>query len=136
MRGSPLDKETQMQIVHHPALISSVMAVALALAPLAAAQAHAKLVSSNPAAGATVAPTSSIDLGFSEEISEKLSGAAVSDASGAKTPTAAMLEPNDPKGLMVMLTHPLKPGVYTVAWHAVASDDGHRTQGSFSFTVK
>lgn len=125
-----------MPIVHRRALLRPILALALALAPWAAAEAHAKLVSSNPAAGATVAPTSNIALHFSEAISDKLSGAAVSDAANAKTPTSAMLEPKNPKTLMVMLAQPLKPGVYTVAWHAVASDDGHRTQGAFTFTVK
>jgi methionine-rich copper-binding protein CopC len=40
------------------------------------------------------------------------------------------------KGLMVMLQAPLKPGAYKVEWHAVASDDGHKTTGVLPFTVK
>ncbi len=119
-----------------PTVLRLALALSIILAPLAAAQAHAKLMSSKPAAGATISAPSVIDLGFSEPISEKLSGAEVTDAAGAKAPASAMLEPKDPKGLMVMVAHPLKPGAYTVAWHAVASDDGHRTQGTFSFTVR
>jgi methionine-rich copper-binding protein CopC len=30
---------------------------------------------------------------------------------------------------------PLKPGVYSVKWHAVTADT-HRTQGAFTFTVR
>ncbi len=40
------------------------------------------------------------------------------------------------KGLMVMAKEPLKPGEYKLAWHAVASDDGHRTTGTVNFSVK
>jgi copper resistance protein C len=39
------------------------------------------------------------------------------------------------RGLMVMVAQPLRPGAYTVDWHAVASDDGHRTAGSYKFKV-
>lgn len=34
-----------------------------------------------------------------------------------------------------MLKQPLKSGAYTIGWHAVASDDGHRTAGSVKFRV-
>jgi methionine-rich copper-binding protein CopC len=37
--------------------------------------------------------------------------------------------------LVTPVSAPLKPGVYTVHWHAV-SVDTHRTQGSFQFTVR
>ena len=43
-----------------------------------------------------------------------------------------------PNGMM--LTAPVKAklmaGTYTVSWHAVATDDGHRTNGTYSFSVK
>ena len=37
---------------------------------------------------------------------------------------------------MVMMKEPLKAGAYKVEWHAVASDDGHRTTGSLAFNAK
>ena len=40
------------------------------------------------------------------------------------------------KSLSLVLNAPLKPGVYSVIWHAVASDDGHRTGGSYTFIVR
>lgn len=99
------------------------------------ALAHAKLVSAEPPADAVakVAPQN-LDLLFNEKISEKLSGATIKDAAGAAVPASLMLEKAG-KGLMVMMPRPLKPGVYTVTWHAVASDDGHRTEGAYTFTV-
>jgi hypothetical protein len=35
----------------------------------------------------------------------------------------------------VPLTGALARGLYTVAWHALAND-GHKTHGTYSFTVK
>jgi len=33
-------------------------------------------------------------------------------------------------------TNVLTPGAYTVTWTAVASDDGHKSSGTFVFSVK
>lgn len=107
----------------------------LALAAGAEAEAHARLVSADPPIGGVAkAPPQNLDLMFSEKISEKLSGATVKDAGGAAIPSVSMTE-NQGKGLMVMMRKPLKPGSYSVDWHAVASDDGHRTAGTYSFKV-
>jgi hypothetical protein len=108
------------------------LAVALAAAFGASAMAHAKLVGFTQPADAP----GKIDLTFSEDIAGKLSGVAVTDTSGATLPASAMLDPHNAKHLAVTLRSPPKAGVYRVAWHAVASDDGHRTTGTFSFTVK
>ena len=53
----------------------------------------------------------------------------------APEPSTAMADQEN-KGLMVMPKEPLKPGDYKLDWHAVASDDGHRTAGTLNFTVK
>lgn len=95
------------------------------------AQAHAHLVKATPAASAEVAAPTSLHLQFSEDLAPKFSGlvltkdgksvAAATKVAGAAidaTPAAA-----------------LTPGLYTVTWHVV-SDDTHRMQGSYSFTVK
>jgi methionine-rich copper-binding protein CopC len=114
-------------------------AAGLALAALAAAsaQAHAKLVGADPSAGGVARPgLESLSLAFSEPVSAALTGATVTDARGAAVPSSARLKPKTDATLLVMLKAPLKPGVYTVAWRAVASDDGHRTTGVYSFTVR
>jgi hypothetical protein len=111
------------------------LGLALALAAAAEAQAHARLVSADPPInGVAKAPPQNLDLLFSEKISEKLSGAVVKDPSGKVIPAITMTEKAE-KGLMVMMRQPLKPGVYSVSWHAVASDDGHRTEGTYTFKV-
>ena len=111
------------------------LALAFAAGMAGAASAHAKLVKSDPPAGGQPTDPKNLELTFSEEISSKLSGADVKDASGAKMVSAAMADQKN-KGLMVMLQAPLKPGAYKVEWRAVASDDGHKTTGVIPFTVK
>lgn len=115
--------------------LTAVLALTLALGATAAAEAHAKLVKSDPPAGGEPKDKSNLELTFSEEISGKLSGATVMDSAGKKVVSTSMADQGN-KGLMVMMKAPLAPGDYKVDWHAVASDDGHRTTGTVPFTVK
>jgi methionine-rich copper-binding protein CopC len=125
--------------------------VALAAATLTlsatAALAHPHLLSSAPAAKATVAPTSTLVLHFSETLEPKFSGADVSSSMtmtvDGKPMTHEMkiggatsaVDPKDKKSVIVTLKSPLLAGAYTVAWHAVSTDT-HRLTGTYSFTVK
>jgi methionine-rich copper-binding protein CopC len=114
---------------------SAALAMTLALGFAAEASAHAKLVKSDPPANGQPTDKKNLELTFSEEISGKLSGAELKDAKGAKVATTSMIDQGN-KGLMVMVKEPLKPGAYKLSWHAVASDDGHRTTGAVNFSVK
>jgi methionine-rich copper-binding protein CopC len=100
------------------------------------AHAHAYPSHQAPSAGSTV-PTSQKDVSieFDAGIEPAFSSIAVTDAQG-KSVTAgkAAVDPSDKKHMSVGL-NPLAPGVYTVSWVAVA-DDGHRTQGHYTFTAK
>jgi copper resistance protein C len=100
------------------------------------AQAHAYPTHQVPSAGATV-PTSQKDVAidFDDGLEPAFSSIAVTDAQGKPVTTGkAEVDPSNKKHMSVGLA-PLTPGVYTVAWVAVA-DDGHRTQGHYTFTVK
>jgi methionine-rich copper-binding protein CopC len=97
--------------------------------------AHAHLEKAEPAVGSTinVAPHELV-LHFSEQLEGAFSGAIVTDAKCATVSGKATVDANDRKVMRV----PLKPnggGTYKVNWHAL-SVDTHKTQGSFSFTVK
>ncbi len=109
-------------------------ALMLAAAP-AAALAHAYLKSSDPAAGASVpASTSRLLLTFTEEVQPQFCTVTVADAMGMQAQTA---KPAPVPGHANELTVPLHfemGGKYTVKWDAL-STDGHKTHGSFSFTV-
>lgn len=114
---------------------SAALALTLAFGFAAEASAHAKLVKSDPPEKGQPTDKKNLELTFNEEISGKLSGAELKDAKGAKVATTSMVDQNN-KGMMVMAKEPLKPGDYKLTWHAVASDDGHRTTGALNFSVK
>lgn len=111
------------------------VAVAGAAAMLAAtgAQAHAKLVSSNPAANTTVAAPKAIILKFDEKLQPKFSGANL--AMPGMATAAKVSVGKDGKTMMVQPKKPLMAGAYTVKWHAVTADT-HRSQGTYTFTVR
>lgn len=96
------------------------------------AQAHARLMSSNPAANAAVAAPKQIMLKFNEKLSPKFSGANVA-MPGMATPAKVSVG-KDGKTLIVQPKAPLMAGAYTVKWHAVTPDT-HRTEGTYTFTV-
>lgn len=119
------------------ALSALAAAGALALACAGQAFAHAELVSTNPASGATVAAPRSISLTFDDPLVGQFSAFEVVMAMGDHTmdmPVKVSLS-RDKKTLTGALSAPLKAGDYTVNWH-VASDDGHREIGSFAFKVR
>ena len=97
------------------------------------ASAHAFLKRAQPSAGAVLAsPPRSIALAFTEKLEPALSGVTVTDGADHNVAAAATLI--DGVSMIVPL-RPLGRGSYLVRWHAV-SDDMHRTEGSYSFTVK
>lgn len=119
------------------------LAAALALSVAAPALAHPKLVSSTPAARATVTRINTITLSFSERLVPRLSGIEVAmtgrpgmanhapmKLSGFKTALA-----KDGKTLIARFARPLGLGTYKVDWHVVSADT-HRITGSLSFTVR
>ena len=106
---------------------------AAALLGATAAEAHAKLVSSNPGANATVAAPKQLVLKFSEKLQPKFSGADVA-MPGMVTPAKVSFA-KDGRTMIVQPTAALMAGAYTVKWHAVTADT-HRMQGTYSFTVR
>ncbi|MET3667477.1 copper homeostasis periplasmic binding protein CopC [Caulobacter sp. 1776] len=114
-------------------LIAATMA-ALALSA-GQASAHAKLVSSDPAANATVAPPKAIHLTFNEKLAPTFSSFELAMADGLKSPVKTSLSA-DRKTINGRPKAPLGAGVYKLTWHAAAADDGHRMDGAITFTVK
>jgi methionine-rich copper-binding protein CopC len=116
-----------------------VLALALSLGMLTVTSAHAKLVSSDPAAGAklTKAP-SKVTLVFSEEISDKSdeSNVTVTDEQGNEIGKGG-LDTNDldHKTQTATLNAGLGDGIYTVKWNALTPDDNGHSEGSFTFGV-
>jgi methionine-rich copper-binding protein CopC len=140
MRTAKSQKDCLMR--HLPSFAASTLA-ALALISSGTAFAHAKLVSSTPAANAKASNVRSLSLTFSEAVVEKLSGVEIvmtgmpgmadhapMKVSGFKTALGA-----DHKTMTITLPRALPAGTYDLKWHAVTTDT-HRIEGSYSFSVK
>src|SRR5215216_6346991 len=119
--------------------VGIIVALVLSLALWSVASAHAKLVSSDPAAGAKLdkAPAK-VTLVFSEEISEKAdeSNVMVTDEQGNEVGKGG-LDNNDldHKTQTATLKAGLGDGIYTVKWNALTPDDNGHSEGSFTFGV-
>ena len=98
--------------------------------------AHASLYRAVPSEGQVVTPApTSIKLVFDEPLEASFSSVRVVDQSGSQVDNGKPeVRSDDPKTLEVGLL-PLVPGAYKVIWKIVARD-GHKTRGSYSFTVK
>lgn len=98
--------------------------------------AHAHLESVTPADKATIATApKEIDLTFTEGLELKFSGVDVVGPEKEKVKIGTPTLSKDAKALTIPLDATLKPGTYTVDWHAL-SVDGHKSKGSTSFTIK
>lgn len=106
------------------------------LAMSGTAFAHAHLKSAAPAIGGKAATSpSEIDLHFSEGVNLHFTGISLKGLSGQTIATdKAALKAGDDETLIVPLSKSLKAGRYTVSWHAL-SKDGHKTKGTYHFTV-
>jgi methionine-rich copper-binding protein CopC len=97
-----------------------------------AAFAHAHLVSSTPAANATIhGPAVALELRFNSRVDGQRSVLTLVMADG-HTQAVAMDKQSGAANLNAHLT--LKPGSYTLRWQAL-STDGHITRGEIPFSV-
>lgn len=114
------------------AVVAAAFVGLLAAAPPAAA--HAKLLSSSPADGASVNPhIKSITLTFDDVIKLVPRSLVVTGANGAPLTTAPPQLVTS-RVMQVKLLDQLTPGRYFVAWRILA-DDGHIESGSFGFAA-
>jgi methionine-rich copper-binding protein CopC len=112
------------------ALVAAILLVAAADRALA----HAKLVSTSPAANEmAMPPPSELRLKFSEVIELKFAKVNVTGPDKKAVKTGALkLDEGDKTTLIIPLATPLDDGNYTVSWQVV-STDGHKVKGSYSF---
>jgi methionine-rich copper-binding protein CopC len=97
-------------------------------------QAHAFPSGAEPAVGSTVSsPPSKVVIHFDNPIEALFTKLDVFDGRGNNEAAGAPVVEADHLALDVALK-PIGPGEYTVKWSVVAAD-GHRTEGSFTFTV-
>ncbi len=118
------------------------LTAAFALAALpSVALAHPKLLSSSPAANATVAKPTKLSLTFSEKLLAPLSGVDLTMtgmpgmADHAPMPIKGFKTAVDGKTMVVTLPRALPAGSYDLNWHIVGADQ-HKIAGKYSFSVK
>jgi hypothetical protein len=101
-----------------------------------AAFAHAYPKTETPAANSTVqSAPSEVAIEFDDELEPKFSSMVVQDAKGVRVDNGhPHVASDDPKHMAVSVK-PLAAGTYKVIWHATDTDT-HKTQGSYSFTIK
>ena len=99
--------------------------------------AHAHLTSAEPAPQSqlTTSPTR-LTLRFSEDLEPAFSNATLTHQGDTTVTTGkTSLSGKGRNTLVVPLNAPLSAGEYQVAWH-VLSVDGHKTTGTYLFTVQ
>ena len=101
------------------------------------ALAHAHLIRELPPANAVVAAApAEVRLTFSEGLEARFTSVKVTGPGSATVSAGPVaLDPKNNALLIVPLRGPLAAGTYKVEWHAVSTDT-HKTQGSYSFTIK
>lgn len=128
-------------MLRRTAAAAALLSALAAAVPPHAAFAHAFLKSADPQPDSVLpAPPPALRLRFTEDVRNE-AVIVLRDAAGATITTPPAVPEEDPPGakatdaLRVTLPR-LPPGTYTVEWHVTARDDGHRTRGSFRFTVR
>jgi methionine-rich copper-binding protein CopC len=100
-----------------------------------AALAHAMPEAEDPKVGSTVtSPPQQVSIQFDVPIESTFSRLDVMDSHG-QSENDGMPQVNADTRTLTVRLKPLTPGEYTVKWSVVAKD-GHRTEGSYTFTVE
>ena len=116
-------------------LLYLLLFLATVLTPPRVAFAHATPEAEDPRVGSTVtAPPQQVVIRFDAPIETLFSKLDVLDSNGQSKAEGAPQVNTETRTLTVRL-RPLPPGEYTVKWSVVAKD-GHRTEGSYTFTVE
>jgi methionine-rich copper-binding protein CopC len=105
------------------------------------AQAHSALIASTPAAHATVAAPSAIELHYNEKLKSKsrvelfMTGAPGKLVGNPAQIGVSVSVGGNGKTLVAKPQKPLAKGSYLIAWHVIAAD-GDRTDGTVRFAVR
>jgi hypothetical protein len=112
------------------------LTAALALAAVASgAAAHARLVKSDPKAGATVAAPRALKLWFSESIVPAQSSVTVAGGAGPVAAGQIAVDPKNRRLVTLPFAAALPAGAYTVRW-TMKTEDTHTMEGRFVFKVR
>ena len=114
----------------------AICGVALVWCGLQAAWGHAFPERSDPPAGATLAVAPAlVRIWFDAALEPAFSSLRVQTARGQPIPHEEGQVDASNAALLTVRLHPLASGTYRVLWSVVARD-GHRTEGTYTFTVQ
>ena len=100
------------------------------------ASAHAQYIRSQPEQNSAIAQSPiEVLIWFTESVEVQFSEIQVVDATGARQDNGDTHVHFDPTNPGVTLKPNLLQGTYTVAWRMLSAVDGHRTAGTFAFTI-
>lgn len=117
-------------------MFAAMAALFLMLSTASAVSAHAHMKSTQPANDAVVTAPTHIRLEFSEGLELAFSGIKITGPAKAAVATGAASHGEAGDSVLdVPVAGAMAPGQYTVEWR-ILSKDGHKTKGTFSFTVK
>ncbi|MGH2361379.1 MAG: copper resistance CopC family protein, partial [bacterium] len=118
-------------------LIVAIAAVGVAFgANSSGAHAHAQYIRSTPEQNSAIAQSPiEVLIWFTESVEIQFSEIQVVDSTGARQDNGDTHIHGDPTNPGVTLKPNLLQGTYTVAWRMLSAVDGHRTAGTFAFTV-
>jgi methionine-rich copper-binding protein CopC len=111
------------------------LALALMVAAVPPALAHAHPMVMNPAPDSAGPVPNSITITFSEAIEPKFSSIQLTDEKGKSVDSEASRPKSDDPKTLILAVPKLAAGTYIVHWANVAVD-GHRLEGSYKFTVQ
>lgn len=95
---------------------------------------HFQLETSAPKADSTVAPTTTVQLWFSQVPQAGTTQIRVMKGEVVVPMSDATPDPEDATSYVVTIERPLSPGAYRVLWRSMAAD-GHVVNGDFGFEV-
>lgn len=117
-------------------LLQAICCVALLFGSALAARAHAFLDHAEPAVGSTLAAAPpQLKIWFTDDLVATGCSLQVTDAAGKQVDKKDPRVDDKEKSLYTVSLPALPPGTYKVTWHALCPE-GHKTQGTFTFTVK
>src|SRR5574341_791932 len=100
------------------------------------AHAHAQYIRSQPEENAVLAQSPiEVLIWFTESVEIGYSEIQVVDATGTRQDNADTHVHSDPTNPGVTLKPNLPQGTYTTTWRVLSAVDGHRTAGTFAFSV-
>jgi methionine-rich copper-binding protein CopC len=129
-------RTSQPSLSRRRILLIPLVAVAGAAAGIDAAEAHSRLVKSDPPARAVVpASPREVKLWFNEQVEPAFAKIWIAPAQGEHIALASRGDASDARLLVAQVSHELPDGPVVIGFH-VLSVDGHTIEDKLTFTIK